>query len=800
MEQYTPGFFGRIASTVMRYPARSLFLLGLVCLLSAALASLLRVDPNILDLLPADDPTTEAIQRLNAEEGGANLVTIAIAGDDPQALDDLMVDLSEQLSGLDGVDYVLYALDPDLSWKLGMLQLSVEELQLIRGKLQGALALGPGVANPLIAGRLLALGPLTDKLANADATTLTRSEDGVAQLLLRPTGSAYDQDFARPFMAKVNATIDALNLQARGMELVWIGGAYRHGTEEVEGIIHDLSRTALLSFVLVVGFVGISFRDARAVLLIFVPLLIGNLMTWGMAGVVVGTVNSFTSFFTAILIGLGVDFSIHLYARYREERLTSDTLEEAVVRAWDATGPPCATAALTSAGGFCALWVAGFAGFQQLGTLLAGGVLLCLAAVLVTLPLLILWREKGTTKVPLRQVKIRPRTRPPTYRFAPLGLLVFAAITLAAATALPSIEFEYDLSELRRDGGAFSDLTERQQRMVEDSYAPVIISYDDADSLKADYIRLNAAIDSGALSTIQRILSLHTLLPTDQEARVALLQEIAALSASDNVRYLPRSLQDNLARIARADPVVMGVDDLPRGLQHVLGANDGHHRLLLIPHGNMWDLRENQRLFDEVEALLPDQPAAGEFLASAVLYQLLKRDAPRVTALAMLLIFVWTLIDLRGLGRAMGAVMAVTAGLCWAGAGMVALDLKVSLVNFAGIPILMGIGIDVVIHLLHRLEEEGPGRVRYTLMTTGWASFLSTTTTILSFAALHIASNQGVRSLGTMIVMGLTLVTLAAVATMTLGWMTTWKMRGELPDSLPEADASRRASPRRASQ
>ncbi|MDP6935063.1 MAG: MMPL family transporter, partial [Myxococcota bacterium] len=79
---------------------------------------------------------------------------------------------------------------------------------------------------------------------------------------------------------------------------------------------------------------------------------------------------------------------------------------------------------ITSAGGFCALWAAGFQGFQQLGTLLAGGVLLCLLAVLTVLPLLILWREKQPHAIPLRPVR-RPRVRrPPTYRLAPLGLLL----------------------------------------------------------------------------------------------------------------------------------------------------------------------------------------------------------------------------------------------------------------------------------------------------------------------------------------------------------------------------------------
>ena len=75
---------------------------------------------------------------------------------------------------------------------------------------------------------------------------------------------------------------------------------------------------------------------------------------------------------------------------------------------------------------------------------------------------------------------------------------------------------------------------------------------------------------------------------------------------------------------------------------------------------------------------------------------------------------------------------------------------------------------------------EGPGKVTYTLSTTGWASLMSTITTIFSFSALLIATNQGVQSLGTLVVLGLAMVTIAAFVSVPLGWMMTWKIRGDL--------------------
>ena len=159
-------------------------------------------------------------------------------------------------------------------------------------------------------------------------------------------------------MARVHQLLDEDAPAQHGLEVVWIGGAYRHAVEDLEGILYDLRVTALLSLVLVFGLVVVAFRDPRAIFLIFLPVILGIVWTAGYASVAVGTINTFTSSTGAILIGLGVPFSIHLYSRYREERTQSGKLREAVARAWDRAGPPCATAALTSAVGFCALWAA----------------------------------------------------------------------------------------------------------------------------------------------------------------------------------------------------------------------------------------------------------------------------------------------------------------------------------------------------------------------------------------------------------------------------------------------------------
>ena len=225
------------------------------------------------------------------------------------------------------------------------------------------------------------------------------------------------------------------------------------------------------------------------------------------------------------------------------------------------------------------------------------------------------------------------------------------------------------------------------------------------------------------------------------------------------------------------------------GLRHMLGARGDQHWMMLFPKGNMWDLRETSEVYDAVQKWLPDRPIAGQYLAVSVLYNLVRDDAPRIIAASLVMVFMITWIHMRSPRRALGATAALIAGLCWAGAGIALFRVKLSMINFVGIPILMGIGVDVVIHLLHRMSEEGPGKVLRALATTGTAAALSSATTILSFASLSAAGNQGIRSMGLLIVLGLSLVTLAAFTAVPLGWMTTWRVRNQVPKG-PESDAS----------
>jgi uncharacterized protein len=774
MSTDSPGFYGRLARWVMHHRGATLALTGLVTAVAVFFMQRLTLDSDILKLMPKEDPSTIALEKLDQEEGGVNVFTLAIQGEDRPAREAYVEKLAAKMEALPEVDYVLYKLDPQSALRFGVLQVPLEDLTLIRDRLHGALAMGAGAANPFIAGTLFNFGPITQKLESSSAGFSLSTPD-LTRLLVRPKGSAHDIPFARHFIAEVDRVLAELPPEANGVRILWKGGAYRHNVEDYEGIARDLTWTTATSFFLVLIIIAAAFRAPRALGLIFIPLILSNIWTAGVAGATVGSLNTFTSFVNAILIGLGVEFGVHLYARFREERSSGLPLEDAVVRAWDLVGGACTSAALTSAAGFAALWAAHFSGFKQLGWLLSLGLVLTLMAEIVLMPLLFTVMEPRAEHIHAhRQAHKRRRKLPVLYRLAPMTLLVVATFTGVSALLISRIGFEYDLSELRRAGLAYHDLSEAEKALARDSYAPLVVDYPDAQSLETAHARVSQRVKDGSWPEIARVLSIHSVLPPDQEERVKVVQEIVAAGDDPRSAYFPAKIRGYIKQLKDADIRVLSPTDLPRPVQHILGAKDGKHRFFLVPSGNMWDMREAAHLVETVRRELPNDVVAGEYMTLGVLYEMMGRDAPVIAIIASLLVLFFTWTDLRTWQSTLAAMMVQVAGLCWWGALLVLSDIRISIVNFVGIPIVMGIGIDVMIHMIHRMKQEGPGKITKVLATTGWASALGTSTTVVAFAALSLASSQGIRSLGLLVLLGEMAVTIAGFALIPLGFATVW--------------------------
>ena len=93
-------------------------------------------------------------------------------------------------------------------------------------------------------------------------------------------------------------------------------------------------------------------------------------------------------------------------------------------------------------------------------------------------------------------------------------------------------------------------------------------------------------------------------------------------------------------------------------------------------------------------------------------------------------------------------------GMAWMLGGMRLLGLSFNFANLVTVPLIIGVGIDNGVHIVHRLRLEGDKGMIVVLRHTGRAILIAGLTTMIGFGSLALASHRGLASLGLVLLMG----------------------------------------------
>lgn len=120
-----------------------------------------------------------------------------------------------------------------------------------------------------------------------------------------------------------------------------------------------------------------------------------------------------TATLAAIVIGIGIDYTIHVTHRFGEFRREGLTIDLAITRTLGTTGSALAGSALTTALGFAILTQSTLVPFQQLGVLVLASVIgSALAAIFVLPSMLTIWARWSERRAASRQPIVAPGATP----------------------------------------------------------------------------------------------------------------------------------------------------------------------------------------------------------------------------------------------------------------------------------------------------------------------------------------------------------------------------------------------------
>jgi hopanoid biosynthesis associated RND transporter like protein HpnN len=225
--------------------------------------------------------------------------------------------------------------------------------------------------------------------------------------------------------------------------------------DEMEQSQKDSTVASVISLVATALIFIYGYRETGRPIKAVITLLVGLGYTMGYTTLVVGHLNILTITFFPILIGLAIDFGVHLITRYEEELRHGQSDRIALERAMVNTGLGIFTGAFTTAGAFFAMGLTDFKGIKEMGIISGGGLIICLIPMMTMLPVLLLrGRQNKIDEVEAANPKPDRRAqleklwldRPFTVIGITLVLCVFAAIEAR------KVYFDYNLLNMQSKG------------------------------------------------------------------------------------------------------------------------------------------------------------------------------------------------------------------------------------------------------------------------------------------------------------------------------------------------------------
>ncbi|MQY76473.1 MAG: MMPL family transporter, partial [Spirochaeta sp.] len=199
--------------------------------------------------------------------------------------------------------------------------------------------------------------------------------------------------------------------------------------------------------------------------------------------------------------------------------------------------------------------------------------------------------------------------------------------------------------------------------------------------------------------------------------------------------------------INMADTEEVAIDMVPPLILDSFRSRDGKDYLMnVIPTQNPWNEEYREVFTGQLETIT--DKATGMVLAANQMLEIASQDGIRAAAAALIAIFILLLIDFRNIKLSLVTLLPLLLAFLSLFGIMAITGIKFDFINIIAVPLLIGIGIDNVVHFNHRYLLEGKGNMDRVIARIGRAVLLTTITTIIGFGSFIPSIMRAMRSTG----------------------------------------------------
>ncbi len=558
----------------------------------------------------------------------------------------------------------------------------------------------------------------------------------------------------------------------------------------------------------------LALHSTRIIIAVFVSLFTGLFITAALGLAMAGSFNPISVAFFVLFVGIGVDFGLQFSVSYRAERFKQDDLLGALSATASNTGSRLALAAAATAAGFASFTPTAYQGLSELGEIAGVGMIVAFITSITVLPAMLRLLNPPAEPHPLGYAFLSPLDRF-LERHRTRVLVITLCTVLAGLPLLYWLRFDFNPMNLRSPDvesvATYLDLKKNPEtagRTIE----VLTPSLPDADAL---------AQKLGKLPEVSRAMTLSSLVPDGQDAKLALIRQAAsslggvlnppqvqpAPTGAETARSLEGTsnfisvvvrrsqatpgreaatrLSNALSNLSKADPAARARAEaalvtplkitlngirqslnpekitfgtLPADLVSDWKAPGGMARVSVAPRG---DTNSNTVMRHFVEAVTKVAPeASGEAVGIIRAGETIVRAFIEAAIWALLSITILLWLTLRRLSDvALTLFPLILAGFVTLGVTVI-IGMPLNFANIIALPVLLGVGVAFKIYYIMAWREGQCGLLASPLTR---AVFFSGMATAVAFGSLMLSNHPGTSSMGTLLALSLVSTMAAAV-------------------------------------
>jgi len=717
-----------LVKATTKHPKTTILIALLITFLALIPVSNFAIDSNVESMFESDDPDMKMMEDIDERFGEQELVTVVIdcSNSNPSTAESYVETLVEKLKKDKRFKNIQYKEDFSFAGEKGILYLPEEYLLMLTD---------PNITLDMVNDYRRSLYENPNYIV---------SENGKIYLINMGIniviGDMEDRESLFDDLGDLIEETKEENNDYKDLILGFTGGMMVIDYEGDKLAFGDFFLTVGITIVLILLLLLVSFKSLSIPLLSVIPLIISIIWTSGVTFLIYDSLNMLSICFAALILGLGVDFSIHLLTRFMDEMDEHNEITLAFRHTFIHTGKAVILGCLTTAAAFFSLYFADTEILHQMGVIAGIGLILTMLAVFTLLPAIVTLKLKSV-KRKMAGFKILGKIGVTIQRFAPVILILMIIFSIGFAVKARDARLNNDIYDMMPT----EIETYRQLEKVKENFDYnqdfLVCIVDSEEEL------VRCVNEFRSMSEVIKAESILDYLPSDQDKKLDIIKQAIEIHPEFNVSWI------------NVDPIEWS--DLP--FYRAWVSEDGKFLIKITPSEDIYDEEYQENLVSDLRKINAD--VTGQAVMWTKLIENVANDIIHVSLLAIIIIFGIVYIGFKRFNPicAILSLVPVSFGILGLLGTYQFFKADLNFFTIGMIPIIIGIGIDDGIHIIHRYLEEGKNSIPCVIQLTGKAIFLTTATTVLAFSSFLFSSHPTMRFLGKIPIIGLCICFFGAV-------------------------------------